>query len=92
MNQELLKNVIEIFSQASDLLYQENLQQAYMLIAAVLPKFEEVIMGIEEEAVQNELTAKLREALEAMEAKDNTLLADIIQYELKEQLEACLEG
>lgn len=86
MNQIQLKNVLDILSQVTDLLYQENLKPAYMTLAAVLPQLEEVITGIKDEDAQGELTEKLRDALGAMETGDNTLLADMLQYDIMEQL------
>ena len=91
MNQILLKNVIDILSQVVDLLYQENLQKAYMLLAAVLPKMEELAQGIPDQRQQEELADRLRQALEAMEDGDSTLLADLIQYEILEQLNTFVE-
>lgn len=91
MNQILLKNVISMLSQIVDLLYQENLQNAYMLLAAVLPKMEELAQGIPDQGQQEELADRLRQALEAMEDGDSTLLADLIQYEILEQLNTFVE-
>lgn len=86
MNQELLTITIELLTQVTDLLYQENIQPAYMKLAAVLSKLELIIAEIDNEEEQKEITEKLKEALSAMEAGDNTLLADILQYEILEQI------
>lgn len=91
MNQILLKNVINILSQVVDLLYQENLQSAYISFAAVLPKLEELLAEISDQEIQNVLVEKLQAILETMESQDSILLADMLQYELMEQLTGLLE-
>lgn len=88
MDQELLKNVNGNLSQVVNLLYQENLQLAYRVLAVTLPSLEQLLMSIADEDLQKELIEKLQAALEAMEEEDSTLLADIITYELLEQLQS----
>lgn len=85
MDQELLKQVKDGLSQVIDLLYQENIAPAYAGLASLLPHMESVIAQLSPET-QQELTEKLQDALAAMEDGDNTLLADILQYEILEQL------
>ena len=63
---------------------------AYTGLVAVLPQLEEIIMDLDKET-QQELTGKLQSALTAMESGDNTLLADILQYELIEQFTTYLK-
>lgn len=89
MDQERLRQIVHILEQITDLLYQENVTPAYMRLAAVLPQMEDIIMQLDEEA-QQELTEKLQSSLGAMEDGDNTLLADILQYEILEQLKEYL--
>lgn len=84
MNQEL-QQVIDTLSKVTDLLYQENIPPAYAQLAAALPALEGEIAKLDTEK-QQELTGKLQDALAAMESGDNTLLADILQYEIVEQL------
>lgn len=90
MDQERLQQIVNILEQITDLLYQENVSPAYTRLAAVLPQMEDIIMQLDEEA-QQELTEKLQSALGAMEDGDNTLLADILKYEILEQLNVYLE-
>lgn len=90
MNQEKLKQIVCIMEQVTDLLYQENIMPAYTGLVAVLPQLEEIIMDLDKET-QQELTGKLQSALTAMESGDNTLLADILQYELIEQFTTYLK-
>lgn len=84
MDQELLKQVKDVLSQVIDLLYQENITPAYARLVAVLPQMEGMIAELDSDT-QQELTEKLQSALTAMEEGDNTLLADILQYEILEQ-------
>lgn len=85
MNQNKVKQVIDELTKVTDLLYQENITPAYAQLAATIPELEKVIMPLNQET-QQELMEKLQSALSAMEDGDNTLLADILQYEILEQL------
>ena len=85
MNQNKVKQVIDELAKVTDLLYQENITPAYAQLVATLPELEKVIMPLNQET-QQELMEKLQSALSAMEDGDNTLLADILQYEILEQL------
>ena len=85
MNQNKVKQVIDELTRVTDLLYQENITPAYAQLIATLPELEKVIMPLNQET-QQELMEKLQSALSAMEDGDNTLLADILQYEILEQL------
>ena len=85
MNQNKVKQVIDELTKVTDLLYQENITPAYAQLVATLPELEKVIMPLNQET-QQELMEKLQSALSAMEDGDNTLLADILQYEILEQL------
>ncbi|MGN0154397.1 MAG: hypothetical protein ACI4A3_08085 [Lachnospiraceae bacterium] len=86
MNQERLEDVINILTKISDYLYQENTKPAYLHLIHILPEFEQVIAEIEDDAQREELAGKLTEAIGAMEAEDHTLLADLLQYDIIDQL------
>lgn len=81
--------------EVSELFYQQKNQEGYT-------KLEKVIVGVAQvietayaayqgdEAVIakiQKLTATLQETMEAMEEKDTVLLADMLKYEVLEQLE-----
>ena len=68
-----------------DLLYQQKAQDAYGRLIGTLPALEEQAASLGEEQ-QRVFSGILRDALKAMEQNDLTLLADIIQYDLMEQL------
>ena len=80
---QLIDNLIKI----TDYLYQENIQVAYRLLYLVLPSLDQFISQIEQDEKKDILKAKLLQALEAMEKEDYILLADILQYEVVEQLQ-----
>lgn len=86
MNNILIGNVIEILERIAELLYQENLKEAYVTLGATLPQLDEIALGMD---ADNRVSMRdnLYKALEAMENQDSILLADIIQYELIEMLQ-----
>lgn len=85
MDQAQLSMVTEQLLQVTERLYQEDFASAYSELVVLLPQLEGVIAQFEEEK-QKDMAEKLGSALEAMESGDNTLLADILQYEVLEQL------
>lgn len=80
---QLIDNLIKI----TDYLYQENIQVAYRLLYLVLPSLDQFISQMEQDEKKDILKEKLLQALEAMEKEDYILLADILQYEVVEQLQ-----
>ncbi len=80
---QLIDNLIKI----TDYLYQENIQVAYRLLYLVLPSLDQFISQIEQDEKKDILKEKLLQALGAMEDEDYILLADILQYEVVEQLQ-----
>ena len=80
---QLIDNLIKI----TDYLYQENIQVAYRLLYLVLPSLDQFISQIEQDEKKDILKEKLLQALVAMEKEDYILLADILQYEVVEQLQ-----
>lgn len=90
MDKVELQAVIEEISQVTELLYQENFEEGYSKLAVLLRRMIALTAGITEEAEQASFVEVLRPALEAMETKDATLLADILQYDLVAKLEEYL--
>ena len=80
---QLIDNLIKI----TDYLYQENIQVAYRLLYLVLPSLDQFISQIEQDEKKDILKEKLLQALGAMEDEYYILLADILQYEVVEQLQ-----
>jgi hypothetical protein len=89
MDQENLQHFLGDLSKVIDLLYQENITAAYGGLVGVIPQLEKVIAQLDE-VTKQKMTEKLRTALTAMEDGDHTLLADILQYEIMEQIKACM--
>ncbi len=83
MDKGILKHNLQ---EMIDLLYQQNIKEAYAKLAWLIPEIEKLAASCDVEK-QKELTDILQSALEAMEQADLTLLADIIQYDLLEKLE-----
>lgn len=91
MDQDNLKQVTEALEKISDLLYQNNVEYAYKMLAVILGEMGQVICSVEDESIRKELTGKLSEALQAMEDGDAVLMADILQYEINERLLELME-
>lgn len=68
-----------------ELLYQQNIKDAYPRLIQMLPKMEQFIAELEGEQ-QGDWLEVLKVALEAMEQQDATLLADVLQYEILERM------
>jgi len=83
-----MKDLLEVLSKISELLYQEKSNEAYGILIKCLPIMATYIGEIEDESLQREIMEALTEATAAMEENDYTLLADILQYDVIEKLEA----
>ncbi len=70
----------------AELLYQEKKDDAYAGISKLVPELVAYTGGIEDAEKQQKLTEILGNALSAMEEEDLTLLADILQYDLIDEL------
>lgn len=83
MNKELLKEELE---QVTEMFYQQKSKEGYEKLQVLLADISLYVSGVQDEEQQQELLETLTEALDAMEQKDTTLLADILKYELLEKL------
>lgn len=83
---ELKDMIKEEITAIVELLYQQNIKEAYPRLIQILPKLEQ-FFGTFGEEKRGEWTEVLRSALEAMEQQDVTLLADILQYEILERMD-----
>ncbi len=83
-----MKDLLDVLKKIAELLYQEDYNTAYGLLVKCLPLLGVYIEEIEDEMLQKEILASLTEAIAAMEDNDYTLLADILQYDVIEKLEA----
>lgn len=83
-----MKDLLEVLSKVTELLYQENYNDAYGILIKCLPLMGAYISDIKDEGVQRDVMHALEEAVGAMEVNDYTLLADVLQYDVIEKLEA----
>ena len=70
----------------AELFYQQKNTEGYQRLNQLLQDLSAYVGIITEEEQPMEFLEALKEALDAMEQKDTTLLADILQYELIEKL------
>lgn len=78
--------MIDKIDSICDMLYQENIQDAYVKLQELIKELMLSLAKLNEEE-QVDMVKVLKPALEAMEANDTTLLADILQYEVKDRIE-----
>ncbi|MDF2544796.1 MAG: hypothetical protein K0S47_4514 [Herbinix sp.] len=83
-----VQRIIENFDSVCNDLYQQEQKRAYDKLNIVLGDLTQVLneISLMEGFDMNKLMNNLAEALKAMEAMDYVLLADIIKYEIIEQL------
>lgn len=90
---ELMVDILKNIDVVTDLFYQDKEGQGYHELALLLTKLTSFIefLILEKELMektrQEKLLSVMTQAMNAMEEKDIVLLSDILQYELKEQLE-----
>lgn len=100
MNLQVQVNqVIDEINNITELLYQQKAKEGYMLLNGTLGNIMSIIDSIYklrgEREVQfddNRMISNLKTAMEAMEKKDNVMLADILSYEISEQLKEFIES
>lgn len=78
--------MIDKIDSICDMLYQENIQDAYVKLQELIKELMLSLAKLNEEE-QADMVEALKPALEAMESNDTTLLADILQYEVKDRIE-----
>ena len=83
-----MKDLLEVLSKVTELLYQEKINDAYGILIKCLPVMGVYIEEIPDATLQREVMNSLEEAIAAMEENDYTLLADILQYDVIEKLES----
>lgn len=91
MEKEIIENCITKLDEVAEVLYKNDVNMGLAKMNLVIPYIAMISTEITDEEVQGRLVNDvLTPALEAMESKDATLLADIITYELKPILEGFL--
>lgn len=81
-----MEDIREEIERIAELLYQEKKDDAYAGISQMIPMLMEYTSEIQDDEKKTKLISVLGSALEAMEQEDLTLLADILQYDLIEEL------
>jgi len=87
--------VREKIDRMTELLYQENVTEGYSILSSVIAQMDQLINHIAAYQAktgqtiidEQKLLGSVGEALQAMEEKDIVLLADIFNYDIKEQIE-----
>ena len=88
MDKFFLSEMKEKLNGIADKLYKGNVNEGISDMGTVLPDIANIAEAVDTEELQQKLLVDvLTPALEAMENKDGTLLADIISYELIEFIE-----
>lgn len=89
------KNIHEQIEDMTEFLYQEKITEGCASLNPILVQMEQLIQEIlvyqngtgQRIMDETKLLGSVQEALQALEAKDYVLLADIFRYDIKEQLE-----
>ncbi len=88
-----LNEIIHEINDVSNYLYQQKLNQGYtklnVTLANITNVVDDVYLYMKENNLafdENRLVSNLTLAMKAMEGKDSVLLADILVYEIAEQL------
>ncbi len=91
MEKELIQGCIVKLDEVAEVLYKNDVNMGLAKMNLVVPYIAMISTEITDEDMQRRLVNDaLAPALDAMENKDATLLADIITYELKPILEELL--
>lgn len=78
----------EKLNEIAGVLYKGNTAKGISMISEVLGELQEAAVSMKEDDREDFLNNALAPALEAMETRDGTLLADIITYEIMERVDA----
>lgn len=96
----LANQVCEKIDVMTELLYQENITEGYSILNTLIAQMDQLINHISvyqtktSQTIVDEqrLLGSVGEAFQAMEEKDIVLLADIFNYDIKEQLEQLIHA
>jgi hypothetical protein len=94
MKEEISKIIMKIH-EISDMMYQQKQSEAFQLFSMLLNELTvatEQLFKLKSEGIlqsfdENEYLRILTEAMNALETRDDVLLADILNYDLTEQFE-----
>lgn len=94
-----IENTINKLQEAIELFYQQNDGKAFSKFEISIANIDVLIENIGKYEIENDISIMdkdrivniLTEAMEALEIKDNVLMADILQYDFIEYLNEILE-
>lgn len=97
--EELSKDLLNGIDGMTELFYQNKMQEGFAALNIFIGKMENLLAEIANYQKENnqkivaeeKLLGTVGEAFQAMQEQDSILLADLFQYDLKEQLEQILE-
>lgn len=78
--------LVEKIEKIVELLYQQNVGDASQKLLEILPAISDVAEIFIKETNDFSILESLKICVEAMENADNTLLADVLQYEIAEKI------
>lgn len=95
---ELIQQIIDTLKEITDKFYLQDEMEGYRLLRESLDLIATIMERLLSNSIEDqvpelyqEIIQYLNEALQAMEAKDTILLADILQYELLERFQVVLD-
>ncbi len=91
---ERLESIIQSIEETTTLFYQNKMQIGYQKLEELISSIDLAMVELSEMDIkileEGKLTSILTEAMNAMEHQDALLLADILEYELKEVFQRLL--
>jgi len=83
-----IEDIINYISHVTKLFYQNKLHEGYQELERLITIIDDTLLELSEDEFskleRNKITTVLTDAMNAMEQQDSLLLADILEYELKE--------
>jgi hypothetical protein len=95
---ELTKELLNGMDEMTELFYQNKVQEGFLILNVFIEKLEKLLAEISSYQIENnrkvvdeeKLLGSVGEAFQAMQEQDSVLLADLFNYDIKEQLEQVL--
>ncbi len=97
---QIVNDTVKMIQETTELFYQQKQEAAFQKMGNVLTQILAAVDTLHQYAEQKEdfsfdearVASSLTEAMEAMEAGDTVLLADILQYDFAEYLQEVAEA
>lgn len=89
-NKEIIDKIVDLISNVADLFYQDKLHEGYVRLEELLGELSLTVENLYQvgilSAEDTSILDILKEIMCAMEQKDTLLIADMLEYELKDTL------